>query len=137
MASYLSFLYICKFPLCVSYLCRFGHILLQLLFVERHKYLYNSLGMEKNMDWRVLTMKIFGIAVLMIGALIALSLGLDILRGFDARTALYNAFSIFRVMELTELFVAFLFVFLFAIESIVFLYKKKKQAKKDEKQPQS
>ncbi|MGX1373346.1 hypothetical protein RKD56_000426 [Priestia megaterium] len=58
-------------------------------------------------------MKIMGISLLMLGCLIAFSLGIDIFQGFDVSQALYNAVSPFRVMEVAELFVLFFLLFLF------------------------
>lgn len=81
-------------------------------------------------------MKILVITVLMIGGLMSLSLGIDILQGFDMHTALYNSLSAFRIMEIPELFTAFLFIFVLVIQSIVLFYQKKKQAKEPQKQPQ-
>jgi hypothetical protein len=72
-------------------------------------------------------MKIMGISLLMLGCLMAFSLSLDILQGFDVSQALYNTISPFRVMEIVELFVLFFLLFLFFIESAYMFYKEKKR----------
>ncbi|KNH19665.1 hypothetical protein ACS78_19785 [Priestia megaterium] len=72
-------------------------------------------------------MKIIGIALLMMGCLMAFSLGVDIFQGFDVSQALYNAVSPFRVMEVTELFVLFFLLFLFFAESAYLFIKKRKR----------
>jgi len=72
-------------------------------------------------------MKIIGIALLMMGCLMAFSLGIDIFQGFDVSQALYNAVSPFRVMEVTELFVLFFLLFLFFAESSYLFIKKRKR----------
>jgi len=55
----------------------------------------------------VIDIKIVDISLLMMGCLMAFSLGIDIFQGFDISQALYNAVSPFRVIEVTELFVLF------------------------------
>ncbi|MGM0852531.1 MAG: hypothetical protein ACQEWI_07960 [Bacillota bacterium] len=74
-------------------------------------------------------MKIMGISLLMMGCLMAFSLSLDILQGFDVSQALYNAVSPFRVMEVAELFVLFFLLFLFFVESAYFFIKKRNEDK--------
>jgi hypothetical protein len=74
-------------------------------------------------------MKIIGISLLMFGCLMAFSLSLDILQGFDVSQALINAVSPFRVMELVELFVLFFLLFLFLGESAYFFIKKRNEDK--------
>jgi hypothetical protein len=74
-------------------------------------------------------MKIMGISLLMFGCLMAFSLSLDILQGFDVSQALINAVSPFRVMELVELFVLFFLLFLFLGESAYFFIKKRNEDK--------
>ena len=49
------------------------------------------------------------------------SLGIDMLQGFDVSQALYNAVSPFQVMEVAELFVLFLLIFLFLLKLHIFL----------------
>jgi hypothetical protein len=72
-------------------------------------------------------MKIMVISLLMLGCLIAFSLGIDIFQGFDVSQALYNAVSPFRVMEVAELFVLFFLLFLFFAESVYLFIKKGKR----------
>jgi cytochrome c biogenesis factor len=74
-------------------------------------------------------MKIMGISLLMWGCLMAFSLSLDILQGFDVSQALYNTVSPFRVMEITELFVLFFLLFLFFVESAYCFIKGRKENK--------
>jgi hypothetical protein len=74
-------------------------------------------------------MKIMGISLLMLGCLMAFSLSLDILQGFDVSQALYNTVSPFRVMEIVELFVLFFLLFLFFGESAYSFIKSKKENK--------
>ncbi|PFI85679.1 hypothetical protein COI84_28680 [Priestia megaterium] len=57
------------------------------------------------------------------------SLGIDMLQGFDVSQALYNAVSPFQVMEVAELFVLFLLIFLFFAETAYLFIKKRKQSK--------
>ncbi|TDL71048.1 hypothetical protein E2R56_18645 [Rhodococcus qingshengii] len=57
-------------------------------------------------------MKIICISIVMLGTLISCSLGIDLLLGFEMKTAWRNALSPFRVMEIPEYFV---FIFLIAI----------------------
>ncbi|MGN7233512.1 hypothetical protein ACTHQ0_27475 [Priestia megaterium] len=71
-------------------------------------------------------MKIMVISLLMLGCLIAFSLGIDIFQGFDVSQALYNAVSPFRVMEVAELFVLFFLLFLFFAESVYLFIKERK-----------
>lgn len=82
---------------------------------------------EEATKWSVISMKIIGIALLMMGCLMAFSLGVDIFQGFDVSQALYNAVSPFRVMEVTELFVLFFLLFLFFSESAYLFIKKRKR----------
>jgi hypothetical protein len=74
-------------------------------------------------------MKIMGISLLMLGCLMAFSLSLDILQGFDVSQALYNTVSPFRVMEIVELFVLFFLLFLFFVESAYCFIKDRKENK--------
>ncbi|RBN37854.1 hypothetical protein DMN50_28365 [Priestia megaterium] len=74
-------------------------------------------------------MKIIGISLLMMGCLMGFSLGIDMLQGFDVSQALYNAVSPFQVMEVAELFVLFLLLFLFFAESAYLFIKKRNQSK--------
>jgi hypothetical protein len=83
--------------------------------------MYHRRKREKPIKWSVINMKIIGISLLMMGCLIGFSLGIDILQGFDASQALYNAVSPFRVMEVAELFVLFFLLFLFLLNRYIFL----------------
>ncbi|MGG0032221.1 hypothetical protein ABEX88_11375 [Priestia megaterium] len=71
-------------------------------------------------------MKIMAISLLIMGCLMAFSLGIDIFQGFDVSQALYNAVSPFRVMEVAELFVLFFLLFLFFAKSFYLFIKKRK-----------
>ncbi|MFJ5762420.1 hypothetical protein ACIQAA_25495 [Neobacillus sp. NPDC093182] len=64
-------------------------------------------------------MKIIGITIGMLAILISCSFGIDLLLGFEMKTAWRNAISPFRVMEVPEYFV---FVFLIVIYFIKKLY---------------
>ncbi|MCO0598154.1 hypothetical protein NGI46_11870 [Peribacillus butanolivorans] len=72
-------------------------------------------------------MKIFGITVLMLIPLVAFSLGMDILLGFDLDNSIKHAFNPFLVKDPTELilFLVLLFLLLFS-----FIYRKKKKGNK-------
>lgn len=64
-------------------------------------------------------MKIILITLMMLTILISCSFGIDLLLGFEMKTAWRNAISPFRVMEVPEYFV---FVFLIAIYILKKLY---------------
>jgi hypothetical protein len=64
-------------------------------------------------------MKIISITIVMLATLIGCSFGIDLLLGFEMKTAWRNAISPFRVMEVPEYFV---FVFLIVIYFIKKLY---------------
>jgi hypothetical protein len=64
-------------------------------------------------------MKIISITILMLATLISCSFGIDLLLGYEMKTAWRNAISPFRVMEVPEYFV---FVFLIAIYLLKKLY---------------
>ncbi|MGG0288004.1 hypothetical protein ABEY41_23460 [Peribacillus butanolivorans] len=72
-------------------------------------------------------MKIFGITVLMLIPLVAFSLGMDILLGFDLDNSIKHAFNPFLVKDPAELilFLVLLFLLLFS-----FIYRKKKKGNK-------
>lgn len=74
-------------------------------------------------------MKIMGISLLMMGCLMAFSLSLDILQGFDVSDAWNNTVSPFRVMEVAELLVLFFLLFLYFVESAYFFIKKRNEDK--------
>lgn len=80
-------------------------------------------------------MKILGIAILMMVLLMGFSLGMDILEGFKVRKALQNALNPFVVMEVAELAVLYLLLFLYFMKAVLPYFKKRK-AKKPEKQTQ-
>jgi hypothetical protein len=64
-------------------------------------------------------MKIIFITIMMLTVLISSSFGIDLLLGFEMKTAWRNAVSPFRVMEVPEYFV---FVFLISIYLLKKLY---------------
>jgi hypothetical protein len=64
-------------------------------------------------------MKIIFITMMMLGVLISCSFGIDLLLGFEMKTAWRNAVSPFRVMEVPEYFV---FIFLIVIYILRKLY---------------
>jgi len=64
-------------------------------------------------------MKIIIITLVMLAALIGCSFGIDLMLGFELKTAWRNAISPFRVMEVPEYFV---FIFLIAIYLLKKLY---------------
>ncbi|PLT35803.1 hypothetical protein [Bacillus sp. V5-8f] len=72
-------------------------------------------------------MKILLIAILMLGLLMALSLALDILMGFEIRHAWHNAVNPFQVMESAELGVLYLLIFLSIIVTLLPYYQKKRK----------
>jgi hypothetical protein len=74
-------------------------------------------------------MKIMGISLLMLGCLMAFSLSLDILQGFDVSQAWHNTVSPFQVMEVVELFVLYFLLFLFFGESVYGFIKSRKENK--------
>ncbi|MGD6957354.1 hypothetical protein ACQCWA_04305 [Rossellomorea aquimaris] len=74
-------------------------------------------------------MKIMGIALLMMVCLMAFSLSLDILQGFDVSDALYNAVRPFRVMEITEVFVLIFLLSIFLVETTYVFIKKRNEDK--------
>ena len=64
-------------------------------------------------------MKIIGITLVLLAILIGCSFGIDLMLGFETKTAWRNAISPFRVMEIPEYFV---FVFLIVIFLLKRLY---------------
>jgi hypothetical protein len=74
-------------------------------------------------------MKIMGISLLMLGCLMAFSLSLDILQGFDVSQAWHNTVSPFQVMEVVELFVLYFLLFLFFGETAYYFIKGRKESK--------
>lgn len=69
-------------------------------------------------------MKIFGITVLILAPLVVISLGMDILLGFDLDNSIKHAFNPFLVKDPTELI---LFLILLAFLVLSFFYRKKKK----------
>ncbi|MET3698461.1 hypothetical protein SAMN05877753_109101 [Bacillus oleivorans] len=78
-------------------------------------------------------MKIFGISLLMMLLLMTLSLGFDLLQGFDTMTSIHNNLSPFQVMETPEMFIFVFFILVFAIESFLYFYRNRKKLKRDKK----
>jgi hypothetical protein len=74
-------------------------------------------------------MKIIGVALLITGCLMGLSLSIDIFQGLDVSQALYKAVNPFRIMEVVELFVLFFLLLLFFGESTYTFIKKRRQKK--------
>ncbi|TDL88558.1 hypothetical protein E2R55_15320 [Vibrio vulnificus] len=71
-------------------------------------------------------MKIFGITVLILAPLVVISLGMDILLGFDLDNSIKHAFNPFLVKDPAE-FILFLILLAFLVFS--FFYRKKKKGK--------
>ena len=73
-------------------------------------------------------MKLFGISIGLISFLIALSIGIVMIMGFELKNAIFNAFNPFRVMDTSEFVVFFFFILVFLIQSITtYVLKKKKR----------
>ncbi|USK73895.1 hypothetical protein QRD90_20210 [Peribacillus frigoritolerans] len=72
-------------------------------------------------------MKFFGITVLILFPLVAFSLGMDILLGFDLDNSIKHAFNPFLVKDPAELI---LFLILLAFLVFSFFYRKKKKKNK-------
>ncbi|MBT2601742.1 hypothetical protein J2Y73_003643 [Peribacillus frigoritolerans] len=72
-------------------------------------------------------MKIFGITVLILAPLVFISLGMDILMGFDLDNSIKHAFNPFLVKDPAE-FILFLILLVFLLFS--FFYRKKKKKNK-------
>jgi hypothetical protein len=82
-------------------------------------------------------MKILGISILMLGLLVGIALGMDILLRFDVDTSLKHVFNPFLVMETPEFFIFLVFLFALVAPPIrSFFRKKKQQTTKDKKQHQ-
>ncbi|MDP1420716.1 hypothetical protein Q8G35_20630 [Peribacillus simplex] len=69
-------------------------------------------------------MKIFGITVLILAPLVVISLGMDILMGFDLDNSIKHAFNPFLVKDPAELI---LFLILLAFLVFSSFYRKKKK----------
>ncbi|MCK2001223.1 hypothetical protein MZM54_07410 [[Brevibacterium] frigoritolerans] len=72
-------------------------------------------------------MKFFGITLLLLIPLVVLSLGMDILLGFDLDNSIKHAFNPFLVKDPAELI---LFFILLALLVFSFFYRKKKKMNK-------
>ncbi|MEY8755933.1 hypothetical protein AB9M93_15845 [Peribacillus frigoritolerans] len=72
-------------------------------------------------------MKFFGITLLLLIPLVVLSLGMDILLGFDLDNSIKHAFNPFLVKDPAELI---LFIILVVILLFSFIYRKKKKKNK-------
>lgn len=69
-------------------------------------------------------MKIFGITVLILAPLVVITLGMDLLLGFDLDNSIKHAFNPFLVKDPAE-FILFLILLIFLLFS--FFYRKKKK----------
>ncbi len=78
----------------------------------------------------MIEVKIVGISLFMLGLLMSLVIGLDLVIGIDIKAALKNAFNPFRVMEPVELFVLSFFVVMFFAEAFIMWISKKKNTNK-------
>ncbi|MDM5307909.1 LPXTG cell wall anchor domain-containing protein [Peribacillus frigoritolerans] len=72
-------------------------------------------------------MKFFGITLLLLIPLVVLSLGMDILLGFDLDNSIKHAFNPFLVKDPAELI---LFIILVVLLLFSFIYRKKKKKNK-------
>lgn len=70
-------------------------------------------------------MKNLGISILIMMLLMAFSIWIDILQGFEKRTVIQNALSPYQVMDTSERGVLFLIVFIFIVKVILSIFKKK------------
>lgn len=70
-------------------------------------------------------MKIIGISVLYLVSLMCISFTIDVFLGFDFRTSIRNALSPFKVMEIVELIIFFVFVLILIGKNLVGYLKKK------------
>ena len=73
-------------------------------------------------------MKFFGITLLLLIPLVVISLGMDILLGFDLDNSIKHAFNPFLVKDPAELI---LFIILVVLLLFSFIYRKKKKKKKN------
>jgi hypothetical protein len=72
-------------------------------------------------------MKFLGISLLMMILTMMISIGMDMLMGFDAQKALLNAASPFRALENVEIFILFFLVLLLVFQSGISLIRQKKK----------
>ncbi|MGE8203204.1 hypothetical protein ACQKP0_01375 [Heyndrickxia sp. NPDC080065] len=63
-------------------------------------------------------MKLLGISIGVMGALMILSIGIDMLMGLTLPKAIINGINPFKVMDPVELFISIFFILLFFIDSI-------------------
>ncbi|MBA9028263.1 high-affinity nickel permease [Peribacillus huizhouensis] len=82
-------------------------------------------------------MKIIGISILIMVLLIGLNFGLDIIQGFNRKSAVYNAISPFRVGNTLDYIVVFLFILFIAIDIILYHRKQKQEAISPQNKKQS
>jgi hypothetical protein len=73
-------------------------------------------------------MKLLGISLFIGSILIGLAIEMDMLMGFTLRQSMRNVLNPFRVMEVPETFILFLFLLLWVIDVLaaLFLQKQKK-----------
>jgi hypothetical protein len=73
-------------------------------------------------------MKVLGISLFIGSILIGVALEMDMLMGFTLQQSIHNVFDPFRVMEVPEMFILFLFLLLWMIDVLaaLFLQKQKK-----------
>jgi uncharacterized membrane protein len=71
-------------------------------------------------------MKILGISILILVFLAGLSLGIDILSGFDLNTSLKNAVMPFLIMEVAEIVIFFLLLIYMGAGPLRSYFRKKK-----------
>jgi hypothetical protein len=70
-------------------------------------------------------MKIIIITLVMLAILISCSFGIDLLLGFEMKTAWRNAVSPFRVMEIPEYFVFMFLIAIYLLKKLFNLVKKR------------
>jgi len=78
----------------------------------------------------VIEMKIWGSTLLILVFLIGLSFGIDLLIGFELRTAMRNAVSPLAVMEPVEFVIFFSLIIIYIGKSMFVFIQTKKQKKK-------
>jgi hypothetical protein len=72
-------------------------------------------------------MKLLGIALLMMSLSMVLSIGMDLLMGFNVQKALFNATYPFRTLENVEKFILFFLISLLVIQSVISIIRQKKK----------
>jgi hypothetical protein len=73
----------------------------------------------------MIKMKIIMITLGMLATLIGCSFGIDLLLGFEKQTALRNAVSPFRVMEIPEYFAFMFLIAIYLLKKLFSLVKKR------------